>query len=498
MSLSERQLGIYRAILEGIQIDPDAYQGVEIGQTPSSLSTTTRIEFADFATAIFAAMGVLVNQLGQLRGLPQQQISIDRRHACMMFNSIAYFFRAGWQVDISAVHTPVNNFFRTRDNRWIFFNGAYPHLRAGLLRFLNSTDDRGAIARAVAQWDAQALEDELGSLNLCAGMLRSREEWMAHPQGQALAAVPPIQLEFNGRPTRRQLSKGAVRPLQGVKVLDCTHVIAGPTIGRLLAEQGADVIHVQYPYHDSILGFDLETSFGKKCVYLDFNDPRDRQRLLELADQADVFIDGFRHGALEKHGFVAEALWERNPGLIAVEANCYGFNGPWAGRRGWEQLAQSVTGLAYQHSAGRADPALIPAYFSDYGTGCLGAIGVLAALEQQFTVGQGCRVRVSLARTAMLGLEYDENSEVGQPIGAEDLERYLVDQESPHGLLTRVAPVAQMDQTPPYARCPASYPGTASLNAVWDSEPEKILQVTHSTTRIFRQDIAHWRGHQEL
>lgn len=496
MSLSERQLSIYQAILEGIHVEPGAERAVEVTQTPSSIPSL--LELGDFATAVFSAMAVLVNQLGKLRGLPQQRIAIDRRQAGMMFNGIAYFFRAGWQVDISAVHSPVNTFFRTRDDRWIFFQGAYPHLRDGLLRFLDSANDAAAIAKAASKWDAHALEDEIGALNLCAAVLRTRDEWMAHPQGQALAATPPIQLEFNQMRSSRDLPRSVVRPLQGVKVLDCTHVVAGPTIGRLLAEQGAEVIHVQYPYRDSILGFDLETSFGKKCVYLDLNDAHDRERIFELAEQADVFVDGFRYGALEKYGLTAEEFWKANRGLVVVEANCYGFTGPWAQRRGWEQLAQSVTGLAHRHTNGGAQPSLVPSYFSDYGTGCLGTIGVLAALEKRFVEGWGCRVRVALARTAMLGLEYCENREAAQPIGSEDFERYLVDQESPHGLLTRVAPVAQLDRTPPYARTPASFPGSSSLHMAWDNSAETALEVTHAPTRIFREGLAHWRGHQEL
>jgi crotonobetainyl-CoA:carnitine CoA-transferase CaiB-like acyl-CoA transferase len=496
MSLSERQFRIYQAILEGIRVEPGAERSVEVAQTPSSIHSV--LELGNFATAVFSAMAVLVNQFGMLRGLPQQRIAIDRRQAGMMFNSIAYFFRAGWQVDISAVHNPVNNFYRTRDDRWIFFQGAYPHLRDGLLRFLDSANDTAAIARAAAKWDAQTLEDRIGELNLCAAVLRTPDEWVAHPQGQALAETPPIQLKFNKARSGRDLSMNVMRPLQGVKVLDLTHVVAGPTIGRLLAEQGAEVIHVQYPYRDSILGFDLETSFGKKCVYLDLNDERDRKRVFELSEQADVFVDGFRYGALEKYGLTAEALWKVNPGLVVVEANCYGFTGPWARRRGWEQLAQSVTGLAYTHSHGRSEPSLVPSYFSDYGTGCLGAIGALAALEKRLTEGWGCSVRVALARTAMLGLQYCKNSETAEPIGTEDMERYLVDQESPHGLLTRVAPVAQLDRTPPYAFTPASFPGTASLNVAWDHSTETVQHVTHAPTRIFRERLAHWRGHQEL
>ena len=495
MSLNPRQLEIYRAILANIPVDAEAEKSIQVHQTPGAVASV--LEVADFATAVFAAMGVLASQLGQFRGLPAQSVTIDRRQAGMMFNSVAYFFRCGWQADISAVHTPVNNFYQTKDSRWVFFNGAYPHLRLGVLRFLNCPEEPGAIARAVAQWNGQELEDELSAQGFCVGMLRTAEEWLAHPNGCALAGEPLIAFDQNAG-TGRPIPPAVARPLEGIRVLDFTHVVAGPSVGRLLAEQGADVVHVQNPYHDSIMSFDLETSFGKRSVYLDLDDPRDMAKIHELAAQADVVVDGYRHGALAARGLVAEELWKRNPGLVTVELNCYGFTGPWANRRGWEQLAQSVCGLAHRHSLGRPRPALVPAYFNDYGTGCLGAVGVMAALTRKFADHRGARVRVSLARTGMLGLEFSQNAEAAVPVGDGDLERYLVDQDSPHGLLTRVGPIAQLSHTPPYSRLAASFPGTSTLGFEWESAVEPGLKITHVPTRIFRDKVAHWRGHQEL
>ncbi|MGZ9115677.1 MAG: CoA transferase [Methylocystis sp.] len=172
----------------------------------------------------------------------------------------------------------------------------------------------------------------------------------------------------------------AGRPLDRLRVLDFTHVVAGPTIGKLLAEHGADVIHCRNPYLDHILGFDIDTSFGKKTAYIDLRADADRARALDLARDCDVFVQGFRWGSLAKRGFRPQELWRINPRLVYVEVNAYGFQGPWAERRGWEQLAQAATGLAAKHSAELGEPALIPAYFNDYGSGCLGALGVLSAL----------------------------------------------------------------------------------------------------------------------
>ena len=97
--------------------------------------------------------------------------------------------------------------------------------------------------------------------------LRSCAAWKnghAHPQGQALAVVPPIELARFGDSKAIPFKPAAWRPLQGLRVLDFSHVLASPTIGKLLAEHGADVIHCRYPYLDHILGFDIETRSARR------------------------------------------------------------------------------------------------------------------------------------------------------------------------------------------------------------------------------------------
>jgi CoA-transferase family III len=493
---TERQTQILTTITQGLGLPADTASEIRVVQSPGYIDSV--IETHDFAAVLMGAIGQAVATVGERRGLGSQRVTVDRRHAGLLFNEIAYFFQSGWQFDMSAVHTPVNAFYQTRDGRQIFFNGAYAHLREGILQFLDCPSEHAAIARRVACHDAQALEDELSSRGLCAAILRSPEEWRAHAQGQALAGVPPIELVRLTDSDPIPLKPAAWRPLEGLRVLDFTHVVAGPTVGKLLAEHGADVIHCRSPYLDHILGFDIETAFGKKNTYLDLGDADDRELALRLVRECDVFVSGFRWGSFTRRGFGPDDLRRINPRLIYVEVNAYGFQGPWAERRGWEQLAQAATGLAMLHSAPLGKPALIPAYFNDYGSGCLGALGVLAALLRRAREGGSWLVRVALAKTAMLGMQFAANHELAVPIDEAELERYLVDQDSPIGLLTRVAPAVQLEKTPAFVDHAGSFPGSSTLEIGWSPDPLVPHGVPHRPTAIFRLRRARWRGRQVL
>ena len=208
---------------------------------------------------------------------------------------------------------------------------------------LNADDSRTAVAEAAARWNSLALEESIAFLNLAGAVVRLPEEWKDSVQGRALANTPPIALKKIGDAPPLRL-RDSQYPLDGVRVLDLTRVLAGPTCGRTLASYGAEVLNVRAERLDTIEMYALDTGHGKRSIFLDLVKPADAEALRRLVRGAHIFVDSYRPGALAKLGFTPASLAHIAHGITYVSVSCYGHHGPWAERRGWEQLAQSATG----------------------------------------------------------------------------------------------------------------------------------------------------------
>ena len=386
------------------------------------------------------------------RGGRPQHIEVNVRAAAASLVSFAYLRYQNASFDRRGQATTA--LYRARDDRWIHLHGGFSS-REGTLALLNCDDDASAIAKAVASWDAQALEDALAERGVCGAKLRSADEWRVHPQGVALAQVPLVEiLRLGDAPPERlpgpRAGEHGARPLSGVRVLDLTRVLAGPTCARTLAEHGADVLHVRSPKLPSIEPFVIDTNPGKRSCYLDLDRNEDAEQLRALVRDAHVFSQGYRPGALARRGFGPTELATMRPGIIVVSIDCYGHEGPFAGRPGWEQLAQTVTGMALEH-AGDEHPALVPAAVNDYTTGYLGALGVMRALAQRATEGGSWHVRVSLARTAMWIMSLPRTGSDDKPGGFDtaSIAPWIIEMNTAWGPLTRLGPIARMSETPP-------------------------------------------------
>lgn len=418
------------------------------------------------AAAALGAQAAAVTEIWRRRSGQRQGVRVDALAGALSTFSVNYQSQHGYVIPQNEPSYPLTTFYPTKDGRWFFPHGAFPLLRNGLLELLNCTMEPASIAAAIKTWNAQELEDAVAARGLCGAMARSHVEWLEHPQGKALAAMPLVEITKIGDSAPEPF-KPAPRPLSGLRVLDLTHVIAGPTCGKTLAEQGATVMHVTWPGHPGLPPFDVDTTHGKLAALCDLTRPDDVARMRGLVKNADVFAESYRPGGIARKGFGPEKVAALRPGIIYLSLDCYGWTGPWAGRPGWEQLAQVATGMTVTQG-NAAQPVLQPTYPNDYITGFLGALGVLAALIRRADEGGSYHVRVSLCRTAMWVQDQGTvpHRNPAPVIPPEALAGYLLTSPSPFGELTYLGPVVDYERTPsrwermtaPLGSSPAEWP----------------------------------------
>jgi crotonobetainyl-CoA:carnitine CoA-transferase CaiB-like acyl-CoA transferase len=241
-------------------------------------------------------------------------------------------------------------------------------------------------------------------------------------------------------------------PLSGIRVLDLTRVLAGPTCARTLAQYGADAMLISSPKLPSVPFFVTDTGHGKLAAFVDLTTENGREKLRVLLREADVFSQGYRQGAMARLGFGPMALVSMRPGIIVTEINCYGHEGPWRTRPGWEQLGQTVSGVAVLHG-GMEGPKLLPGAVTDYTTGYLAAFGTLLALYRRARFGGSYLVRVSLTQTAMwlrsLGLGPESRLDEAKLNSIEEIASYSLASETGFGPMKYLRPAVRMSETQP-------------------------------------------------
>lgn len=411
----------------------------------------------------------------RLRGGPSQHLQLDLRQAVHSINPGAF-----WHPTLNGEPPPHpllfdNPFtvipYRTGDARWVMASGVYPHQVAKWCRFLDVPPDVAKVATAIDAWDSLELEETANTEGLPICVVRSRDEWTAHEQGALLTGQPVIGLERIGDAAVREFGQAA-RPFEDIRVLSFTHAVAGPTVGRTLAEQGADVLCATRPNdfeHDFIYA---EANAGARSAYLDLDTPAGRERTERLLADADVVVDNYRMGSLARRGLDPRRLADRHPGMITVSVNCYGPVGPWSGRGGFDMNASAVSGLMTVEGS-EAEPRLpVTSLINDYVTGYMGAIGASAALAKRATEGGSWHVTVSLTRTAMwcgsLGLV--DPSLAGCDAEHSPREPAAYDAPSPLGDVHMLAPPVRFSETPARWRDPVLVP-RGSSRPEWRGNP---------------------------
>lgn len=388
------------------------------------------------------------------RGGPDQDLHLDLRQAVHHITPHAYWHPTVAGELPSFALVPDNPFlllpYRSRDGRIVMASGVYPHLAAKWCRFLDVPPDFDKVASAFAGWDAFELEEAANKATLPLCVARTPDEWLAHPQGALLATQPVIGLTRIGDAQPRRLGP-AERAFDGVRVLSFTHAIAGPTVGRTLAEHGADVLCATRPMdyeHDFIYA---EANIGSPSANLDLTTEKGKGQVERLLADAHVVVNNHRGSKLEKLGIDPNQLAETHPGLVHVSVTCYGSSGPWAQRGGFDMNGSAASGLM-TIEGGDGDPKLPPTgMINDFITGYMGALGAAAGLIKQANEGGSWHVTVNLTRTAMwyqtLGLV--DPSAAGADGEHSLREPAACDAQTPLGDIHMLAPPVTFSHTTP-------------------------------------------------
>ena len=447
---------------EAAGLDPELLGHLEVtgeGHLPSIY----RVD--DLATASIGAATLAVSTLWHDRGGPSPRVDVDRGHASAAFLSERYFDQVGepprqqW--------APLSGDYATADGRWVRIHANFDHHRDAALTALGlptgPDTTRATVEAAVAGVEAEALVESIIDRGGAASSWRTPDEWAAHPQGQALATIPLISITRIGDAPAQPLPASEA-PLEGVRVLDLSRVLAGPVCGRFLASYGADVLRVSGPHLPTFADLDRDTGFGKRSCFIDLREDAGRDTLRGLARDADVFVQAYRPGSIAQRGFSAADLAEMRHGIVVVELSAYGHEGPWAGRRGFDSLVQMASGIVATETAedGEAPTRSLPAQALDHGTGYLAALGAVAGLHRRHSEGGSWHVQVALARTGRW-LEDLGHAERGQETPALDASPYLMQT----GNITHVAPAGRIEGYAPHWLRPAPEMGADA--PTWES-----------------------------
>jgi crotonobetainyl-CoA:carnitine CoA-transferase CaiB-like acyl-CoA transferase len=401
---------------------------------------------AAIAAAALAAARVLAQRTGT-----EQQVTVDVDAAAAAMRSWTYLADAA-----DAARTPGGDgpqlFFETGDGRWVFLHRRAAHHAARQERVLGSGPSDHEVAEAVRRWKGAELEEAVVAADACAALVRSHAEWAAHEQAAAVAQLPLLEVTKINDSDPEPAGSGG-RPLGGVRVLDVTHVLAGPTCARTLAEHGADVLRIGMSPAGDRNPMQRDTGHGKRSAVLDLKRADGASALRTLIGGADVFSQGYRPGALTALGFAPEVAAALRPGIIYVSMSAFGTRGPWQDRRGYDSVVQSVSGFC-DEVAVDGQPRFLPVSALDYVTGYLAAFGVCIALARRAAGGGSYHVRLSLAQTGryLAGLprtSVAERAGLAAELPTGRLAELLTETDTPFGRLRHLAPAARMSATPP-------------------------------------------------
>ncbi|KAI1879255.1 hypothetical protein JX265_002209 [Neoarthrinium moseri] len=386
---------------------------------------------SETSTALWALLATYGNSITKHRFGVEQSVTVNSDVATLFIFAFMLVKLGGKSItdpevvpryqryDLHLQHTPwrrlCTNVYPTRDGRWFHTHGSLDATKTlqmlGLPTHDPEKDETEIIRRyckKVSEFDAEWLDLEANEHWRQSGCIAlTKEEYLASEHGRAVAHDPVYIIEHfpseNLPPIPWPRSDTETfRPLEGIKILNLTRAIAGPTIARLAALFGATVLRISNDQLAELGAILVESNIGKRDVNLDLKSDDGRQALLRLLEDADVILDGFRPGALDRLGFgpkyVHELARRRGRGIIYARENCYGWNGPLSHRSGWQMISDAVVGLSWEMGrfVGLDEPIVPPLPNADFQTGIIGCLGIMNALDRRTRDGGNYLVSMSL------------------------------------------------------------------------------------------------------
>ncbi|KAI0418998.1 CoA-transferase family III [Xylaria grammica] len=410
---------IVREIWTHLDLPPSALSSLALPGAPEPtrpvVPSSFKIGHLAQSTIALSALAAATAHSVHSRSPPDvPRTTVPLRHAVLEFQSERLYVLAGeppaetWG-PISGLHPTADGYVRIHD--------AFPHHRRGTLALLGLPEtctDRAAVDARTRTWKSVDLETvAVEQKGLAIYALRSFAQWDALPQARALADLPVSIRRIDVPPTetsspRRGFDARGQRCLSGLRVLEFSRVIAAPVSGKTLAAHGADVLWVTSPRLPDLPGLDREFARGKRSIQLDLEVEEDKAKFLKLARSADVVIQGYRPGSLAARGLDAEELAKANPGIIVANLSAFGPQGEWSGRRGFDSLVQTASGLNVSEAEhrGRGEVArALPCQALDHGAGFLLATGVCAAVyHREKDRSEGRRVGAYVIDVSLAGV----------------------------------------------------------------------------------------------
>ena len=441
----------------------------------------TSLKVGSAAAAITGANAVASSLIWKMRSGEGQDIHIDLRKAyvhhsawqdtlmkCTLINGTPQMMggSVGGAGSGSATHI-----LPTRDGRFVVFTSLYAASTDRVMRLLNSGTLPDQLEEATRKWDAQDLEQAAQNAAVPLVMCRTREEYEATEQYRHNAQTPLINIEKIGDSDPEPLGP-AERPLSGIRALGMVHVVAGPTVLRQLAAQGADCLNLNTLDWVEAPNIYWQCDAGTRQTYLDARIDSNRKPIYELVKGADIFVENLRPHLAAKQGYSPEFLAKFRPGIIYVEIKLNAPTGPWADWMGYDFNAAGLTGMLCD--LGSPDQPQAPHgvnVICDFLTGYLATAGAQAALLRRATEGGSYKVTVTLSQTVMfeqaIGL-IDKNTLLNlKSMGEEHqpLEPNLQTGQTAFGEFTRLGSQIEMSKTPEYWADPI-------ISPIGSSKPE--------------------------